>query len=133
MLAKLSMAFVHSKVEKSSLFGERGMRALQLKMYLEGGGGRGGGQYELNTPTCAWIVDLMSYLFPSSLSVTTTSSTRQNTSPFTFFPSLGVCPRQMPAMSPKFLDENSNLSTFPLRREENKHFRARLPKLAGIL
>lgn len=57
------------------------------------------------------------HLFPSSFSVMTTSLTRQYTSPFTFFPSLGVWPRQIPAMSPRFLDENSNLSTFPLEME----------------
>lgn len=34
LLAKLSTVFVHSKVRNSSLFGERGIRALQRKMYL---------------------------------------------------------------------------------------------------
>lgn len=61
------------------------------------------------------------YLFPSSFSVITTSLTCQYASPFTFFPSLGVWPRQIPAMSPRFLDENSNLSTFPLKMSEKKN------------
>lgn len=60
------------------------------------------------------------YLFPSSFSVITTSLMCQYASPFTFFPSLGVWPRQIPAMSPRFLDENSNLSTFPLKTREEK-------------
>lgn len=41
LLAKLSMDFVHSNVRNSSLFGDKGIRALQLKMYLEVGTQKG--------------------------------------------------------------------------------------------
>ena len=53
---------------------------------------------------------LSTHLFPSSFSVTTTSITCQKASFFTFFPSFVIWPRQMPAMSPRCLDENSKAS-----------------------
>lgn len=60
------------------------------------------------------------HLFPSSFSVTTTSRTCQKSSLFTFFPSLVMWPMQMPAISPRCLDVNSNVSVAPLQVGEKK-------------
>lgn len=59
------------------------------------------------------------HLFPSSFSVTTTSMTCQKASLLTFLPSFVMCPRQMPAISPTCLDENSNMSVAPLSKDES--------------
>ncbi|TNN59105.1 hypothetical protein EYF80_030639 [Liparis tanakae] len=70
---------------------------------------------EIPKPKVTFFKSLAVTLYRTSRSVTTTSKTCQKATFFAFFPSFVMWPMQIPAMSPTFFDENSNVSVAPLQ------------------